>query len=306
MNILGNTFYDLIDLYSQNNLDETTVRNLKILGQNNSILEDAICIEGHDGDRHFYTTFPSLETLSTIDERVLALSGNRATLRQNDTFSCLEEMSRQLINRFFYNDPTLTLDGCKSFASVLNESNAHGQIVDAGGMGNSNTSIWFVTWSERHCYLAYPEGTKAGLLFEDMGSQRITDKDNAPYYALETKYSWSLGLIIKDWRYISRVANIDVRELETRKTELYNFLRLAYNKLNMHFRRSDTAGGRQVIYCNRVILSALDEMATGESHIKQYPGLKLNELDGAVVLTYKGIPIRDTDALLLTEERVST
>ena len=43
------------------------------------------------------------------------------------------------------------------------------QVIDAGGKGNNNTSIWFVTWGDLHTHLIYPKGTKAGLNHIDKG-----------------------------------------------------------------------------------------------------------------------------------------
>ena len=137
-----------------------------------------------------------------------------------------------------------------------------------------------------------------------MGRQRVLDENGNPYYVKEEKFTWHLGLAVKDWRYVSRVANIDVSEMQAGNVKLYDFMRKAYYKLQSRIRRGDAAGGRQVIYCNRDVLEALDALATNAGAGDNFVRLKDSELEGQEVLTYRGIPIRETDALLNTEARV--
>ena len=59
--------------------------------------------------------------------------------------------------------------------------------------------------------------------------------------------------------------------------------------------------GRSAIYVNRTIFLALDLQAQNKTNIL----LKMDEWDGHVVLTYRGIPIRNVDALTITESRVT-
>ena len=65
--------------------------------------------------------------------------------------------------------------------------------------------------------------------------------------------------------------------------------------------------GRTVIYMNRTVLEALDAEATNgrggttDNFIRLLP----KEIQGEEVLTWRGIPIRDTDSILNTEATVS-
>jgi hypothetical protein len=175
-----------------------------------------------------------------------------------------------------------------------------GQIIDAGGTGADNTSIWFVTWGERQCHLLYPKGTQAGVQREDMGRQRITDADGKAYYAKEEKFTWHVGLAVKDWRYISRIANVDVSLMEAGSVALYDFMRKAYYQLQ----NRRVAGGKLCIYTNRDVLEALDALATNAGASDSFIRLKPMEIEGQEIMTYRGIPIREVDAILNTEARV--
>jgi hypothetical protein len=64
------------------------------------------------------------------------------------------------------------------------------------------------------------------------------------------------------------------------------------------------AQGRTVIYMNRDMIEALDALGTNAT---MQPGLRLStmEIQGEEVVTYRGIPIRETDALINAESLVS-
>jgi len=62
---------------------------------------------------------------------------------------------------------------------------------------------------------------------EDMGKQRVLDSDGNPYYAMEEKFTWHMGLAVKDWRYVARIANIDVSNAAAGSVKLYDFMRKA-------------------------------------------------------------------------------
>ena len=82
--------------------------------------------------------------------------------------------------------------------------------------------------------------------------------------------------------------------------KLYNFMRSAYYKLQ----NRRVAGGNIVIYCNRDVLEALDALATNAGTADSFVRLKTVEIAGEEITTYRGIPIRETDAIINTEARV--
>jgi hypothetical protein len=243
-----------------------------------------------------------VEGLSTIDERLLKLSTNEGAVRLSEAMSYLESMNQEVATKMFYGNTAADPEEFMGLAPRFNELAAPNgnQIIDAGGTGADNTSIWFVTWGERQACLLYPKGTMAGIQREDMGRQRVLDVDGNPYYAMEEKFTWNIGLAIKDWRYISRIANIDMSDVEAGSVALYDFLRKAYYKLQ----NRRVAGGKLAIYCNRDILEALDALATNAGASDSFVRLKPMEIQGEEIMTYRGIPIREVDALLNNEARV--
>lgn len=331
MATIGNSFVDLIDIYKQQDGMGQFAEVIEMLAEMNPILDDAIAVECNKGTTHLHTVRSGLpavtwgrlyqgipngkgrtaqvedttgfvEGLSTIDERLLALSTNEGAVRLSEAKAYLESMSQEVATKMFYGNTASDPEEFMGLAPRFNDLGAAngGQIVDAGGTGLDNTSLWFVTWGDNQTCLLYPKGTQAGVQREDMGRQRVTDGDGNAYYAKEEKFTWNVGLAVKDWRYVVRVANIDVSLMEAGSVALYDFLRKAYYRLQS--RR--VAGGTQAIYCNRDVLEALDALATNAGASDSFIRLKPMEIQGEEVLTYRGIPIRETDALINTEARV--
>lgn len=336
MATLGATYIDLIDVLKQQDPDGTTATIIELLKQQNPILDDAIAMECNKGGEHIHSTRTGLpevswgalyqgiaqsksitqqvtdttgflEGLSTIDTRVLDLAKNKGAVRLNEAMSFIEAMNQEMGTGIFYHDTATTPEKFKGLAArygALAGSGAGNQIIDAGGTGSDNTSIWFVTWGDRFTHLLYPEGTQAGLKREDMGRQRVLDGAGNPYYVEEEKFEWHIGCAVKDWRYNARIANVDVSLMQGGSVALYTFMRKAYYKLQSRMRRGDAAGGRQAIYCNRDVLEALDALAHNAGAADNFTRLRPMEIEGQEVLTYRGIPIRETDALLNTEARI--
>ena len=59
--------------------------------------------------------------------------------------------------------------------------------------------------------------------------------------------------------------------------------------------------GRTVIYCNRIVRTYLDLQAMNKTNVL----LRLEQFDGKVVTTFRGIPVRTCDAILNNEARVT-
>lgn len=331
MATLGSSFVDLIDIYKQQDGRGQFVPIIKMLLEMNPMLEDAIAIECNKGTTHLHTVrsgLPSVtwgklyqgipnskgktaqvedttgfvEGLSTIDKRLLDLSTNEGAVRLSEAQAYLEAMANETANKMIYGNSASDPEEFMGFMPRFNSLSAAngGQIVDAGGTGTDNTSILFVTWGDNQSSVLYPKGTQAGVQREDMGHQRVLDTNGNAYYAMEEKFTHHIGLAVKDWRYVSRIANIDVSLMEAGSVALYDFMRKAYYRLQ----NRRVAGGKIAIYCNRDVMEALDALATNAGASDSFIRLKPMEIEGKEVLTYRGIPIRETDAIINTEARV--
>jgi len=178
MATIGNSFLNLIDLYKRS--DPSTralVPVIEALNILNPIMEDAVAVEANQGTKHLTTTrtgLPSVtwgklyqgipqsksttqqvedttgfvEGLSTVDERLLELAKNPGAVRMSEAQPFLEAMAQEVGTNFFYSDVATTPERFKGVGARYNTL-ANPQVVNAGGAGSDNASIWFVTWGEQ-------------------------------------------------------------------------------------------------------------------------------------------------------------
>lgn len=338
MATLGSTFLDLIDVYKEQDRKGDHIEVIEMLSEMNPILDDAYMVECNSGSKHLHTIRTGLPTvtwgrlyqgipqskstkaqvedttgfvegLSTVDKRLLQLTKNKGALRLGEAMSYLEAMNQEVGSKMFYGNTASDPEEFMGLAPRFNDLSAPNgnQIIDAGGTGSDNMSIWFVTWGPNQCCALYPEGTMAGVSREDKGEQRVTDGSGNAYYVEEELFRWHIGLAVKDWRYVVRIANIDSSLLAADPTNidgsnnsLYHFMRKAYWQLQ----NRRVQGGRIAIYANRDALEALDALGTNAGSNDVFTRLKPEEIQGKEVLTYRGFPLRETDSLLNNEARV--
>ncbi|GLO70342.1 hypothetical protein MACH17_18590 [Phaeobacter inhibens] len=251
-----------------------------------------------------------VEGLSSVDTRLLKVAKDEALLRSSEGRSFEEAMAQELVSALFYHNsatnPRLPKGLGARFGALAN-SGAGNQIVDAGGTGSDNTSIWFVEWSDHGVKALYPQGTEMGIHQEDKGEQKAWDENGDPFFVKEELIEAHLGFAVKDWRRVARVANIDISELKAGNVDLYGFARQAYYKL--HNRRvskvrDQNATSNLVMYANKDIIEAMDAIGTNSGANDNFTRLRPMELQGKEIMSYRTMPIRETDALLNTEARV--
>ena len=241
-----------------------------------------------------------LEAYSQIDKAQADLAPDKSGFLASESVSFLEGMSQEMANTLFYGDQEVTPE---RFTGLSPRYNSYGNskrkssynVINAGGTGSTNTSLWFCTWSPLTMFGLYPAGGKAGFSHEDLGRQTVTKSDGSMYEVYRSHYLWYLGLCVRDWRYNVRVANIDVNALESGSAaDLLQLMIKAYHRM------PSLNTGKHVIYCNRTVATALDIQARQAKNVI----LNYSEVDGHPQTSFRGIPIRVCDALLDTEAAV--
>lgn len=346
MAVVGSSYLNLIDVMKRTDDGKKIAVIIELLSQNNPILDDAIAVECNMGTLHRHsirTGLPSvawgalyqgipqsksrtqqvddttgfLEAYSAVDTRLLALAPqNSNAIRLSEASAFIEAMNQEMATGIFYHDTATSPEKFKGLVAhgfnALATSGPGAQIVDGLGSGSDNTSIWFVTWGEQYVHLLYPQGSQAGIKHEDKGEQKTTDSNGNVFYTMDELWRWHIGLAVKDWRFVSRIANIDVSDAQAGSVKLYNLLRAGYYKLQNRRQarpgnkiNNQVGGAKQgVIYMNRDCLQVLDALATNQGASDNFVNLRYGELEGKEVLMYRDWPIRETDAILSTEARV--
>lgn len=82
-------------------------------------------------------------------------------------------------------------------------------VLDFGGTGGANTSIWLCGWGEDTLHGIFPKGSQAGLQIKDLGEQTLLDDNGGHYQGYRSHFKWDCGLSLRDWRYAVRICNID-------------------------------------------------------------------------------------------------
>lgn len=325
-------YSDLIDMNLSSGYKKGDIETVNLMTQNNELLNDAELVMCNMGDSHrveimtglpesYWTKYyegiqPSTGTMaivnegtamlqasSQIDVQLLNVSNNPKKDRTNKAEGHLESMAQNVCRHIFYGNSdkdSSQFGGLSSRFNSLNGSANSSQVIDAGGTGNDNTSIWFVTWSPTKTSIIYPGSTTVGISREDKGEQRVSDNNGRGYFVEEDRFTWNGGLCVSDYRYVSRVCNIDVNQLIAGNVKLYNFLSDAFYA----HRGSEVMSGRTYVYCNRTVRQALDRLARNAGASDNFVRLEPDQLQGKLIKTYQGYPVRSTEAILNTEERV--
>lgn len=340
MPALGNSYLQLIDLMKRSGTDGSVEANVvEALHTLNPVMKDANVLTCNQRTKHMSvirTGLPSvswgqlykgitqsksttqqvedttgfLEGLSTVDTRLLDISKDPAAVRMSEAQPFLESMTQEFEDAFFYSDVGTAPTKFHGLAPRYNTL-ASPNVIAGGGSGSDNTSIWFVTYGDHATSLIVPEGITAGIVREDKGEQRVLDGSNNAYYVKEELFRQHVGVCVKDWRFNARVCNIDVSNVIAGSVQLNPLMRKAY--YTMQGRRNygiDNGGAmvgatRTVIYMNRTLLEALDAESTNKTSADNFIRLRPMEIQGEEVMTWRGIPIRDTDNLLNTETLVA-
>jgi len=333
MATIGNTYVGLIDQLKQTGPDGVVTADIiEMLSETNPILSDATTIECNDGTSNLTTvrtglpdgtwrelygyvqpsksttkqvkdTTGMLEAWSKVDSKMVALAGAGGNqLRLNEAAAFLAGMGNQVASTMFYGNEAGNPAEFTGLAPRFNDLGAEngGQIIDAGGTGAINTSIWMVVWGANTVHAIYPKGSRAGIMRKDLGEVVENDGSNGSRLMMTEQFTWDIGLTVRDWRYVSRVANIDTTAMAAGSVDLYKFLRKAYYALEQR----KTPGGRAAIYVNSDTMEALDALATNAGTTDNFVRLTPSEIEGEQIMTYRGIPIREVDAILNTEARV--
>ena len=241
-----------------------------------------------------------LETYAEVDKALADLNGNSAAWRLSEDRAFIEGLNQTQAPTLFYGDSSLDPEkytGLTPRYSSLSAENGI-NIVDAGGTGSDNASIWLIVWGPNTCHGIYPKGSPAGLQSRDLGENTLIDAAGGRYQGYRTHYKWDNGLTLRDWRYVVRIANIDVSDLTKNAASGGDLIDLLTQAIELI---PNLGMGRPVFYMPRKIRSFLRRQITNKVAAAT---LTMEEVAGKKVVAVDGIPVRRTDALLLTEARV--
>lgn len=330
MGILTSTMPTLIDKFSREDSTKKVMKIVELMAKRNDILQDAEYQECNDGSKHKTTmrsgipeptwrmfnqgiqpskstTVPVLDTTGMmedyglVDKALADLSGNADAFRTSENMAKLQGFNNKAARYMIYGNTQAEPQAFLGLAPRYNDKSAESgaNIVDAGGTGSTNTSIWFVTWGEMSTHLLYPKGSVAGFQHKFLGQQTARADNGGDFEAYRDHFKWDIGMSVRDWRANARIANIDVTQLTRDGATGANIIDLMIDAL-YRIDNPEQGEGRTIIYANRTIQSWLHKQAMNSKNVN----LTLSEYGGKKIPEFLGIPIKRIDAILNTEARV--
>lgn len=326
MSIIGKS-PTLIDYIRRQAPDGKIAKVAEVLARTNEVLEDAVWVEGNLPTGHRTTirsglpsvawrllnygvqptksttvqvtdTCGMLEGYSEIDKDLADLNLRAGEFRVTEDAAFLEAMNQEMAQTIFYGDTRLAPEKFLGLSARYSDTTAENgaNIVKAGGSGDDNTSIWLVVWDQSTCHMIFPRGSLGGLNHNDLGEVTLEDASGGKYQGYRSHYQWKAGLTLRDWRYVVRIANVDVSDLSSASAaDLIDTMVSAYHKV------PNIKMGRAAWYCNRTIATFLHKQARDEKNVY----LTMDSVGGAPVTSFLEIPVRRCDALLDSEKAVS-
>ena len=142
-----------------------------------------------------------------------AISGSFA--REEDGFAGHGKVSPRLSRRtlFYANKATdpLSFTGWSNIYNTVTTATSQiaTNVIDCGGTGGTNASMWLMGWGETALFTIFPDGLPAGLQHVDLGRSFILDSSSSEFLGWRTWLQWNIGVCVADWRFGVRACNID-------------------------------------------------------------------------------------------------
>ena len=315
--------------------NDKVARIVELLSQSNPILDDMLFMEGNLPTGHRTTVRTGLPTVawrllnqgvqpsksttaqvdeacgmleawSEVDKDLAMLNGNEAAFRLSEAGAFIEAMNQEMASTLFYGNSSVDPEEFTGLSIRYSSTTAaNGQNVVLGGSASGqtdNSSIWLILWGANTVHGIFPKGSKVGLDHKDLGEGVIETTAGiagSRMLGYRDRFQWKCGVALRDWRYAVRIPNIDISLLvsETGAADVSKLMIKAMHRIpNLQF-------GKAAFYMNRSIIQMLDIQR--RDGVIAGGGIDYATIDGKMVPTFRGIPIRTTDALLENESRVT-
>lgn len=343
----------LLDWAKRTDPDGSAPIIANLLSQTNEILQDATYVQGNLPTGHRVTISTGLPTVyyralnegiptskattaqvdescailearSEVDIDLAMLNGNSAEFRMGEARMFIEAMNQKMASAMFYGNPATDskefLGLAPRYSSLTGAGNS-ANVLDAGGTDTGeNTSVWLCCWSDQSVFCPFPKGSNAGLLQEDLGRQTSFDAGGTGkrMEVMAERFQWKSGLVVKDWRYAVRIANVGTEATDGTAsaggsiTQLTGTMaasaltNLVHQMMKAVARIPNLNMGRCSFYMNRTVYAGLMRLALEKSSsVLSIQDAATQFGKPGAMLSFMGLPIRQCDALVNTEETIS-
>lgn len=368
MPVLSQNYYSFKDLAIQMGKDMSEADVINLASRNKPIIEDALALPCNDGTKHKTLIKKGLPTyiLKALYGGVPASRGNKMSVedtcsviasaseietdyidifekaedkksaRLEEAVDHIEALGQGVEDLVIYGNSATNPRAPKGLVqrySDLNAESGKNIIHGSGRIATSDdcTSIWMVTWGHSTCHLIYPKGATAGVSQKDNGKIPVQGPEGT-YFTYRDDFSWHVGVTLRDWRYVVRIAGVKVDALESfvNAQKTFKYFSSGVNKVTVEQNFLDSTDaevestltataenivglfklayyqwegrnqqkGKSFIYANTLVVAALDFMVD-----MGMAGFTRSEVEnGSEVLKFRGIQIRETSAILNNED----
>ncbi|NQY98719.1 MAG: hypothetical protein HRT82_16320 [Henriciella sp.] len=254
-----------------------------------------------------------LEARAETDIRAAKLSGNVSAYRMQQAMQHMEAMNQEMATTLFYGDTGVTSSAFVGFSgrytNVNTAPNSQNVLSCLGNNPGVQQSIWLIGWGPQTIYCTYPEGSTAGLSHRDLGEDTAYFSDGTRMQVYADIFNWENGLVVKDWRYAVRIANIDNSHADvldnTQSPDGPNYTNIIHRMIEAVARIPNLSMCRPAFYVNRGTFTLLQRLAMEKSAnaLSLQEGMSQFGTPRSF-LTFMGIPIRRCDALTRSEDVV--
>lgn len=343
--------FTLEDLARRTDPDGNASDIAELLSQANEIYDDMVWKEGNTDTGHIFTVRNGLPAgswrylnqgtpmnksttaqgrvncgeltgLSVIDERILEKSANPNKARYEEDNAFVEGMSQTMASTTIYGNSANTLaefTGVAPYFNTLETATAANaaNMFNGGGTGSNNASIWLMGWSPRSVYMVYPKGSKAGLQVRPLNTTEVAyDSVGNPYPAKLTYFSQMASLCIEDWRWVSRLCNLDVTSAGLGGPSPFDIFAAGMSKMLLRMPKMGRAVSnvtqtdakseaglvvRPAWYTNRTVRGFMDIQIIRDKNVL----IGMHDFAGMPAETYRTIPIRIMDVQTSSEVAIT-
>lgn len=332
MATLSVTHPTLLDVSKRMDPNGNIDKIVEMLHMTNEVLEDAVFIEANQMTGHRTTvrtglpaatwrklyggvvpgksttaqvteSMGMLEAYAEVDKALADLNGNTAAFRSSEDAAFIEGMNQEFVQTLFTGNEGVEPEAFTGFAPRFNAISGavNGENVISGGSvsGADAASIYLVVWGPNTVHCIYPKGSTAGLHHRDLGEDTVGDSTTGYFQAYRTHYRWDAGLVVRDWRYVVRIANIDTSDLVKNAATGPDLIDLMTQALEQV---KDLRMGRPAFYVNRTVRSFLRRQIANKVANST---LSMDEVAGRKVISFDGVPVRRVDGILSNESAIT-
>lgn len=338
--------FTLMDLARRTDPDGDAADVAELLSQANEIYDDLVWKEGNTNTGHVYTVrtgIPSgtwrylnqgvpmsksttaqgrincgmLEDQFTVDRKIMEMAEDQNKFRYEEDNAHLEGMSQTVAGQFIYGNAIsnpAAFTGMAAFTNTVTAANAANaaNVFNGAGSGSNNTSMYLVGWSPRSVYGVFPKGSTAGLKLEPLDTTQVAyDSVGNPYRAAITWFRQEAGFCLEDWRWLVRLANLDVTSAGLGGTNPFDiFATMSKMVLRLPKMARSVSGVtetdaksemgmvvRPAIYANRTLRGFMDIQAIRDKNVL----IGSKDYAGQPTESFRGVPIRILDQLKNSE-----